>query len=1198
MNSKFVALLLFVGMFTLSESTKCSRSAVRPRRSTVTDTMEGMDDPTSSRQGNPLVSYGLTQSSDVLYNQWLYSYDVPSLPVVEARFGYAAARLVYVPNRSSQEPQSTELLVVHGGRVSRATRQIYIDTTTEVSDQMQFLTFTLNTGVEVPISVGNSDGSPGGRYLHTAVSFPALSASGRPVVFYGGLDKHRHALGSVWHLEASRVQNEGLHWSSTGEGPRRCGHSSVSLGNNMLVFGGCNQTMCMNDVYSYNVVQRTWVEVKGTGKIPSPRGGHIAIAVEQANLMFIHGGMEMPMARGSHSNYSVFGDTYVFDIKTKMWQHLELTPPTSLTITHAASVFFQYSNYGRWVVYGIVGRNLDDLDKAVLAELTIQLSDGSITSGWEIKNESQFLQFPNGRMMTTLISFSTSTGDQIAYMIGGAESVKSSHHQFYDPLPDVWLLRQRDGSAKSEWIYVCATSEHPEPRAGQTVTVLDDGPIALFGGVEKKFSFGTTFASSVWQVTIKNRNVNSWKKTIPTSRLLAGVVGHSSVGVFLSTGESNDTAASGANTILTFGGFSRDTVSLENRITVVAPNLLYWHVWSPSKSQPSPCPRAFHSLVIHNLTLYLFGGLSDLSSMNSSALNDTWSLRWSESWKESKSIDQYWTQIVTNVSSPPGRFGHSAVTHYNEGMGEFVMLMFGGTDGMTVFNDVWQLSLSTLTWKQLVPSRVDQHAKTNSRIIRVFGHSASMIGHKMVVYGGCNHPHTNNFLSLTESLPSCPQSYVLGIVASFDTQSNRWTIVDIIGKTIPRYFHSALFQSSHLFIFGGLSGTGDLYDGTFAIRLGCNKGYEGNFPNGTCVPCPKGYYGSGGGKPCQKCDIHRATNGTAKASKTDCTICSNDACGGHGKCKFDENDKISCDCDALYGGTYCQTYTWYIVVTVGVPASLAAIYIGLHHVKRLYKLQQSKAIKYQRITDSFEKASCSINLDKEIKLEGTIGKGGYGIVKRGKYRHHADVAVKMLKPEDEDMKEVVLSFKNSLKKELECLRNLHHLNIAKFYGAGHDERTESIFLVTELVQPGSLHDVLHELGNDGHVQREFFVPLTDRVKVNFCMGICSALKYLRDEKLYIHWDLNPNNVLVSIDGEIKLIDFGVSKNIGEKPIISQLTKAHRNEAIYKERRTAHITQDEATPLVSSTSFRKRTKNCYLAPEFFRKNFTIQSDIYR
>ena len=284
-----------------------------------------------------------------------------------------------------------------------------------------------------------------------------------------------------------------------------------------------------------------------------------------------------------------------------------------------------------------------------------------------------------------------------------------------------------------------------------------------------------------------------------------------------------------------------------------------------------------------------------------------------------------------------------------------------------------------------------------------------------------------------------------------------------------------------------------------------------------------------------------------------------------------------------------------------VPASLAAIYIGSNHVKRLYKLQQSKTIKYQRIIESFKKASCSINLDKEIKLEGTIGKGGYAIVKRGKYRHHDEVAVKMLKPEDEELEELVSSFKNSLEKELKCLQNLHHLNIAKFYGAGHDKRTESIFLVTEIVQPGSLHDVLHELGKDVHVQREFFVPLTDRVKVNFCMGIFSALKYLRDEKLYIHWDINPNNVLVSIDGEIRLIDFGVSKNIGEKTIISQLTKAHRNEAIYtrdEERRTAHITLDDTTPLLSSTSFRKREKTCYLAPEFFQQNFAIQSDIYR
>ena len=489
---KLVILLFVVGTFTYSDSTKCRGSAVRPRRNVIAETVEESlkKDSTLTQQSNTLVSFGLTHSSDILYNEWLHSDDVPSLPVVKGTFGYAAARLVYVPNPSTHKPQPIEMLVVHGGRVSRATYRVYDDLETEVSDQIQFLMFTLNIGVEVPISVGSSDGSPGRRYLHTAASFPTLAAGGRPVVFYGGLDKDRRELGDVWHLKVSKKKSEGLSWSSTVEGPKRYGHSSVSLGNIMLVFGGCNQTMCMNDVYMYNVMQYTWVEVKATGTIPSSRGGHVAIAVEQANLMFIHGGMEMPITIVSHTNYSVFGDTYVFDIKTKVWQLLKVIPPTGLSIAHAASAFFQYSNHGRWVVYGIIRRNLDDLDKAVLAELAIQLSDGSITSGWEIRNESHFLQFPKDRIMTSLVMFRTTTGDQVAYMIGGAQNVKSSIHHFYDPLNEVWLLRQYEGSAAYEWIYVCAASEHPEPRAGETITVLEGGHFAVFGGVEK-FSSGT-----------------------------------------------------------------------------------------------------------------------------------------------------------------------------------------------------------------------------------------------------------------------------------------------------------------------------------------------------------------------------------------------------------------------------------------------------------------------------------------------------------------------------------------------------------------------------------------------------------------------------------------------------------------------------------------------------------------------------------
>ena len=1236
---EFVA-FLFVVTFTVSNSAECSRSAVRPRRSAIGETIEELSskkDPTSTWQSNPLVLYQTTRSGNVSYNQWFHNYDVPSLPVVNARFGYAAARLVYIPNPSTQESQPIELLVVHGGRVSRATYQIYNDIKTEVSDRLQFLTFTLNTVVEMPISVGSNDGSPGGRYLHTAVSFPTLSASGRPVVFYGGLDRQGQVLGGVWHLKASNKENEGLRWTRTAEGPRKCGHSSVTLGHSMLVFGGCNQTMCTNDVQLYNVAQQTWIEVKGTGKIPSPRGGHSAIAVEQASLMFIHGGMKMIMATGSHSNYSVFGDTYVFNMQTRVWQLLELTPPTTaLTFTHAASAFFQYSNYGHWVVYGIVGRSLDDLDKKVLAELTIQLSDGSIKSGWEVKNTSHFLQFPIGRIMTALIRFTTSTGDQIAYMIGGARNVKSQHHHLYDPLTDVWLLRQHAGLTGYEWIYVCATSEHPEPRAGQTITVLNGGSIALFGGVEKKFSSGTTFTdSSVWQVSIENLNVLSWKKTIPTSRLLAGIVGHSSVGVSLSSGGSNDTAVTGANTILTFGGFYLDTASLQKSIIIVAPNLLYWHVWSPSKIQLSPCPRAFHSLIVYNSTLYLFGGLGDLSSMNSSALNDTWSLRWSESSaKLGQSSDHDWRQIVANGSSPRGRFGHSAVTYYNESMDESVMLVFGGTDGMTVFDDIWQLSLSTSTWKQLIPYPVVKHAKNNTQLTKAFGHSAAMIGHQMVVYGGCSHPPTNNFLSLSESLPSCPQNYVLDTVVSFDTQTNRWTIVDIIGNRIPRYFHSALFQSSYLIIYGGLSSKDTLYDGTFAIRPGCNRGYEGDFPNGTCIPCPTGYYGNGGDESCQKCDKRFTTNGTAKAWKSDCNICNNNACEHGGKCKFDEKGEFDCHCSPLYTGRYCQNVRDVIIVSVVAGVLLILIIVigaiarklilnkrkvsrlqetNKTEISQLQKTNEKEISKLQKVIQSFKDASVHIDIN-ELEFEEEIGEGGYGVVWRCKYRHHAQVALKMLKEEDVDNYINVASFNNSLLRELKCFRTIKHPNILTFYGAGHDQALGGLFLVTELVQPGSLHSVLHTTQNN-HGREELFVPLTDRVKVKFCSSICTALGYLH-KNLYLHWDLTPHNVLVAIKGEIRLGDFGVSKKARNEEVLRRLqesgTERDTREWLKDFENTgsydiidAHAAvdgdQEERQPLIGQQSnepFKKRIINCYLAPEFFQKKITASSDIYR
>ena len=45
------------------------------------------------------------------------------------------------------------------------------------------------------------------------------------------------------------------------------------------------------------------------------------------------------------------------------------------------------------------------------------------------------------------------------------------------------------------------------------------------------------------------------------------------------------------------------------------------------------------------------------------------------------------------------------------------------------------------------------------------------------------------------------------------------------------------------------------------------------------------------------------------------------------------------------------------------------------------------------------------------------------------------------------------------------------------------------------------------------------------------LSICSALKYLHVNKRIVHRDLNPSNIMIDKNYAIKLVDFGLSKNL-------------------------------------------------------------------
>lgn len=103
---------------------------------------------------------------------------------------------------------------------------------------------------------------------------------------------------------------------------------------------------------------------------------------------------------------------------------------------------------------------------------------------------------------------------------------------------------------------------------------------------------------------------------------------------------------------------------------------------------------------------------------------------------------------------------------------------------------------------------------------------------------------------------------------------------------------------------------------------------------------------------------------------------------------------------------------------------------------------------------------------------------------------------------------------------------LHHQNIAEIYDFGREG--EELFLVMEYVPGLDLRIVLQTLRD-----RRQRMPV--RVALAVTVGVLAALGYAhaRRDPLgsplgIVHRDVNPRNVMLSLLGEVKLIDFGVA----------------------------------------------------------------------
>ena len=150
-------------------------------------------------------------------------------------------------------------------------------------------------------------------------------------------------------------------------------------------------------------------------------------------------------------------------------------------------------------------------------------------------------------------------------------------------------------------------------------------------------------------------------------------------------------------------------------------------------------------------------------------------------------------------------------------------------------------------------------------------------------------------------------------------------------------------------------------------------------------------------------------------------------------------------------------------------------------------------------------------LSGPYRLGDLLGRGGMGTVhlaERVDGEVSQRVAVKLLRPgvDDPQLRQRFLA-------ERQILATLSHPNIARLLDAGHREDGQP-YLVMEYVE-GKAIDV-------------YTKGLSLRQKIALFLKVCAAVGYLH-RNLVVHRDLKPPNILVTLEGEPKLLDFGIAK---------------------------------------------------------------------
>jgi len=176
-------------------------------------------------------------------------------------------------------------------------------------------------------------------------------------------------------------------------------------------------------------------------------------------------------------------------------------------------------------------------------------------------------------------------------------------------------------------------------------------------------------------------------------------------------------------------------------------------------------------------------------------------------------------------------------------------------------------------------------------------------------------------------------------------------------------------------------------------------------------------------------------------------------------------------------------------------------------------------------------------LGERYEIGGVLGRGGMAEVHLGRdLRLGREVAVKVLRS---DLARDP-SFQVRFRREAQASASLNHPAIVAVYDTGEDRTAlgATPYIVMEYVEGETLRDVLRR---EGHLSPERAMTLA--------ADICGALDFSHRNGI-VHRDVKPGNVMITPQGTVKVMDFGIARAVSDSAATMTSTAAVIGTAQY------------------------------------------------